>query len=53
MPKTPETVRLLREIRERYERGEGPHPLQSWANSAEETHRSRKAIYEMLGIKHD
>lgn len=29
---TPETVKLLREIRDRYEAGEGPHPLSRWAN---------------------
>lgn len=29
---TPETAKLLREMRDRYEAGEGPHPLSRWAN---------------------
>lgn len=28
---TPETAKLLRQMRERYEAGEGPHPLSGWA----------------------
>lgn len=31
--KSPTTIKLLKEARERYERGEGPHPLASWAQN--------------------
>lgn len=44
---TPETAKLLREIRDRYEAGEGPHPLSRWANG-DEYHEGDKPRLERL-----
>lgn len=31
--KTPETIKLLKQMWARYEAGEGPHPLEGWAKN--------------------